>query len=115
MSTLIIRARADLVVENKSPVIKFGWVSMRFDDITVTQAAYLLIAVFLEQYDSPFKILIQIYTGLLKTLQPEARPLVREALDVLTTEFLSRPATPKVRPSRVGFLPECSEAHASSL
>lgn len=37
MSTLIIRARSDIVVENKKDVIKFGWVSMRFDDITVTQ------------------------------------------------------------------------------
>ncbi|KAK4700569.1 transformation/transcription domain-associated protein, partial [Phenoliferia sp. Uapishka_3] len=93
MSTLVIRARSELVVENKKDVIKFGWVSMRFDDITVTQAAYLLIAVFLEQYDSPFKILIQIYTGLLKSHQPEARAMVREALDVLTAAFLSRPAT----------------------
>ncbi|KAM0751100.1 hypothetical protein T439DRAFT_380110 [Meredithblackwellia eburnea MCA 4105] len=93
MSTLIIRARSEYVVENKKDVIKFGWVSMRLDDITVKQAAYLLIAVFLEQYDSPFKILIQIYSGLLKSHQPEARALVREALDVLTNAFLSRPTT----------------------
>ncbi|KAK4050349.1 transcription-associated protein 1 [Microbotryomycetes sp. JL221] len=91
-STLIIRAYPHLVAENKKDVIKFGWVNIKLEDITVKQAAYVLIANFLQRYDSPSKIVVQIYVALLKSHQPEARALVREALDILA------PSLPKKIP-----------------
>ncbi|KAK4051001.1 transcription-associated protein 1 [Microbotryomycetes sp. JL201] len=91
-STLIIRAYPQLVAENKKDVIKFGWVNIKLEDVTVKQAAYVLIANFLQRYDSPSKIVVQIYVALLKSHQPEARALVREALDILA------PSLPKKIP-----------------
>ena len=104
MSTLVIRACSGKIHENKKDVIKFGWVNIRPDDITVKQAAYLLIATFLERYESPAKIVLQIYNALLKAHQPEARQLVREALDVLG------PALPKRIPPGPSGVPAPSWA-----
>lgn len=83
MSTLVTKACGHIVQENRKDIIKFAWKNIKPGDITVTQAAYVLIANFLACYDSPPKIIIQIYVALLKAHQVEARPLVREALDVL--------------------------------
>ncbi|GAA6061309.1 hypothetical protein JCM10212_005423 [Sporobolomyces blumeae] len=95
MSTQLVRNLPDLInsSESKKDVIKFGWVSIRFDDVTASQSAYLLIASFLAQFESPMKIILQIYLALLRAHQPEARPIVREALDILA------PALPKRIPS----------------
>ncbi|GAA5937574.1 hypothetical protein JCM10213_008398 [Rhodosporidiobolus nylandii] len=92
MSTLLVRSCPALLGNIKKEVIKFGWASIRFDDITATQTSYILIATFLAEYDSPAKIVAQIYVALLRAHQPEARQLVREALDILA------PALPKRMP-----------------
>lgn len=92
MTTILIRQAPVLLESVKKEVIKFGWISIRFDDIAVTQTAYILIASFLAEYDSPAKIVAQIYLALLRAHQPEARNLVREALDILA------PALPKRMP-----------------
>ncbi|GAA5832957.1 hypothetical protein JCM3766R1_000374 [Sporobolomyces carnicolor] len=91
MSTQLVRNLPDLITasDSKKDVIKFGWVSIRFDDITASQSAYLLIASFLSQFDSPTKIILQIYLALLRAHQSEARKIVCEALDILA------PALPK--------------------
>lgn len=90
MATLMVRAYSHLVADNKKDVIKFGWVNIKLEDITVKQAAYILIASFLQRYESPSKILLQIYVALLKAHQPEARQLVREALDILVPSMPKR-------------------------
>ncbi|BGP26145.1 transcription-associated protein 1 [Rhodotorula toruloides] len=92
MTTLLIRSSPSLLDSVKKDVIKFGWMSIRFDDISVTQTAYILISTFLAEYESPAKIVGQIYVALLRAHQPEARNLVREALDILA------PALPKRMP-----------------
>lgn len=96
MTTLLIRQAPSLIESVKKEVIKFGWISIRFDDIDVTQTAYILIASFLAEYESPAKIVAQIYVALLRAHQPEARNLVREALDILA------PALPKRMPGSGG-------------
>ncbi|GAA5864979.1 hypothetical protein JCM8547_004259 [Rhodosporidiobolus lusitaniae] len=103
MSTLLVRSWPALLGEIKKDVIKFGWVSIRFEDITVTQTAYILIATFLAEYDSPPKIVAQIYVALLRAHQPEARLLVREALDILAPSLPKR--MPGGAPSAPGQIP----------
>lgn len=39
---------------------------------------------FVEAYDTPPRIILQVYVGLLRAFQPEARSLVKQALDILT-------------------------------
>jgi transformation/transcription domain-associated protein len=47
---------------------------------------------FIEAYDAPHKIILQVYVALLRAFQPESRPLLKQALDILT------PALPKRLP-----------------
>ncbi|GAA5889131.1 hypothetical protein JCM8208_007777 [Rhodotorula glutinis] len=103
MSTILIRTAPKLLDAVKKDVIKFGWMSIRFDDITVTQTAYILIATFLAAYESPAKIVGQIYVALLRAHQPEARQLVREALDILAPALPQR--MPGGAPSAPGQIP----------
>ena len=93
MSTLMMKRASHLINSDRSDIIKFGWVNIKIDDITVTQAAYVLIATFLERYDSPGRIILQIYAALLRAHQNEARSLVREALDILAPALPKRIAT----------------------
>lgn len=73
----------------KKDTIKFGWANLTAEDVTVKNAAYIFIARFLEAFDSPIKIVGQVYLGLLRAHQPEGRAMVRKALDILV------PALPK--------------------
>lgn len=93
LSTMILKSCPDLVAERRKNVIKFGWANIKVDDILVKHAAHVLIARFLDAYDSPSKIVIQIYVALLRAKDVEARGLVREALDILA------PALPRRVPS----------------
>lgn len=102
MSTLLVRSCPLLLGDIKKDVIKFGWVSIRYEDITVTQTSYILIATFLAEYDSPAKIVAQIYVALLRAHQPEARLLVREALDILAPSLPKRmPGGAPVGPGQI--------------
>lgn len=99
MSTLMMKRASHLIANDRSDIIKFGWVNIKIDDITVTQAAYVLIATFLERYDSPGRIVLQIYAALLRAHQNEARSLVREALDILAPALPKRiPTAPEATP-----------------
>lgn len=99
MSTLMMKRASHLIANDRSDIIKFGWVNIKIDDITVTQAAYVLIATFLERYESPGRIVLQIYAALLRAHQAEARSLVREALDILAPALPKRiPTAPDATP-----------------
>jgi transformation/transcription domain-associated protein len=84
MGSLLLKTCSHLLGNTRKDLIKFGWVGIRFEDITVRQAAYLLVASFLTQFESPAKMTIQIYVALLRAHQNEGKLLVREALDRLT-------------------------------
>ncbi|GAA5822515.1 hypothetical protein JCM11251_006364 [Rhodosporidiobolus azoricus] len=92
MSTLLVRSCPGLLVGVKADLIKFGWISIKYDDITVRQMAYVLVSTFLAQaeYEAPAKIVAHVYVALLKVDKPEARQLVREALDVLAPALPQR-------------------------
>lgn len=77
VTPLLVRHLPSLHKSLKREVIEFGWTSIRFDDITVTRAAYLFIARSLLEYKSPAEIVV------LRARPPEARSLVREHLETL--------------------------------
>ncbi|KAG0146838.1 hypothetical protein CROQUDRAFT_656816 [Cronartium quercuum f. sp. fusiforme G11] len=90
MSSLIIEHRHHLVSEQRKEIIKFGWRFLNVkDDQMVTNVAYILIARFIDAFESPTKIVSQILSGLLKLHGGEAKHLVHKALDILL------PALPK--------------------
>lgn len=69
---------------HKKEIIRFAWSHFKNEDITAKQSAYLLICRFIEVYETPDKIILQVYVALLKSYQPEAKQLVRDALDIMT-------------------------------
>lgn len=84
MATLIVRHRWQVMQDCKKDVIKLGWSYIKTPDTTTKTAAHCLIAQFLSVFDSKPKILMPIYSTLLRSHQVEARGLVKEALNVLT-------------------------------
>ncbi|KAF9958937.1 hypothetical protein BGZ72_010618 [Mortierella alpina] len=83
MTSLILQFASDLIADARKDIIIFGWNYLKIDDITGKQAAYVLIARFIAAYDTPSKIIIQIYVALLRAHQSEARALVKQALDII--------------------------------
>ncbi|KAJ3029169.1 UNVERIFIED_CONTAM: hypothetical protein HDU68_012852 [Siphonaria sp. JEL0065] len=82
-STLLIQCASSVTAESKKDVIKFAWNQIKVEDVTCKQAAYVLLANFIHEYETPPKIATQIYVALLKAHQSEIRVLVKQALDIL--------------------------------
>lgn len=84
LATLLVKNCAQEVMEHRKELIRFAWNHLKSEDVTTKQSAYLLVCRFVEAYETPAKIILQVYVSLLRAYQPEARHLVREALDTLT-------------------------------
>ena len=93
MSALLIRDHQQTLAEARKDVIKFGWNYIKLEDIVNKQAAYVLIAFFIKNFDTPSKIVIQIYVALLKAHQHEGRPLVTQALELIAPVLKKRVPT----------------------
>ncbi|KAI9230671.1 MAG: hypothetical protein DHS80DRAFT_12039 [Piptocephalis tieghemiana] len=72
-----------LLADKRKDMIKFGWACTKCEDVTAKQAAYVLLARFIAAYESPHKIITQIWLALLRAPATEARALVRQAMDIL--------------------------------
>ena len=83
MSALLLKYHHSLVSEARKDIIKFGWSYIRLEDTINKHAAYVLIGYFIAQFESPSKIVNQIYVALLKAHQSEGRALVIQALDLI--------------------------------
>lgn len=90
MSTLLVRYHAPLLADIRKDIIKFAWNYIKLDDVTTKNAAYVFISHFIATYETPAKIAAQIFVALLRAGQPEARVLVRQALDVLAPVLSTR-------------------------
>lgn len=90
MSALLIKDHNMVLAEARKDVIKFGWNYIKLEDIVNKQAAYVLIAFFIRHYDTPSKIVIQIYVALLKAHQHEGRALVTQALELIAPVLKKR-------------------------
>ncbi len=78
------------LVEHRKELIKFAWNHLKSEDTTTRQCAYVLVCRFIEAYETPPKIILQVYVALLRAFQPEARSLVKQALDILTPALQKR-------------------------
>ncbi|MCJ1335959.1 hypothetical protein MMC09_001233 [Bachmanniomyces sp. S44760] len=93
MSALLLKYHHSLLSEARKDVIKFAWQYMRLEDTINKYASYVLIAFFIAQFESPIKIVNQIYVALLRAHQNEGRALVTQALDLMA------PVLPKRMPN----------------
>ncbi|KAF8460620.1 hypothetical protein BDZ91DRAFT_851440 [Kalaharituber pfeilii] len=98
MSALLIKDHANILQDARKDVIKFGWNYIKLEDIVNKQAAYVLIAYFIAMFDTPAKIVTQIYVALLKAHAHEGRALVAQALELIAPVLRQRiPSTPDPR------------------
>ena len=90
LSALLIKYHHTTVQDSRKDIIKFAWNYIRLEDIINKYGAYVLISYFIAHYETPFKIVIQVYVALLRAHQNEGKALVTQALDVLAPVLPTR-------------------------
>ncbi|BDA47386.1 probable transcription-associated protein 1 [Coccomyxa sp. Obi] len=91
LATLLIRRAPQQLVQHRKELIKFGWNHLKRDDSAAKYYAFLNVCHFLDAYQAPEKIVLQVFVALLRTCQPDGRRvLVRQALDTLTPALVRR-------------------------
>ena len=90
MSALLLKYHHSLVSDARKDIIKFGWSYIRLEDTINKHAAYVLIGFFIAQFETPVRIVNQIYLALLKAHQNEGRALVIQALDLIAPVLSKR-------------------------
>ncbi|EER27620.1 Phosphatidylinositol 3- and 4-kinase family protein [Coccidioides posadasii C735 delta SOWgp] len=83
LSALLIKYHHTTVQESRKDIIKFAWSYIRLEDIINKYGAYVLISYFIAHYETPSKIVVQIYVALLRAHQNEGKALVTQALEIL--------------------------------
>ncbi|KAI8925789.1 hypothetical protein BC831DRAFT_256646 [Entophlyctis helioformis] len=83
LTTLLVHKVPEVISESRKDVIKFAWNHLKVEDVTLKQSAYVLLSRFIREYETPVKIVSQIYVALLRGHQSEGRILVKQALDTL--------------------------------
>jgi transformation/transcription domain-associated protein len=94
LSALLIKYHSTTIQDCRKDIIKFAWNYIRLEDIINKYGAYVLISYFVAHYETPFKIVVQVYVALLRAHQNEGRALVTQALDVLAPVLPQRILAP---------------------
>ncbi|KAJ1922206.1 transcription-associated protein 1 [Mycoemilia scoparia] len=101
LSFALLRKAPNVISDTRKDLIRFGWTCIRHEDPIVKHAAYVLLAQFISTFETPSKIVVQVLVHLLRAYQPEYRPMVRQALEILLPSLPSRvqsPANPTESP-----------------
>lgn len=83
LSAMLIKYHNSIIQEARKDIIKFGWTYIRLDDVINKHAAYVVLCYFIAHYETPAKIVNQVYFSLLKNNQTEGRTLVTQALELM--------------------------------
>ncbi|XAR57979.1 Non-specific serine/threonine protein kinase [Bertholletia excelsa] len=83
LATLLLKYLQGDLVQHRKELIKFGWNHLKREDSASKQWAFVNVCYFLEAYQAPEKIILQVFVALLRTCQPENKMLVKQALDIL--------------------------------
>ncbi|KAJ3326459.1 hypothetical protein HDU76_012906 [Blyttiomyces sp. JEL0837] len=101
-TTLLIQFASQILAEIRKTIVTFGWKCLKsVDDVTSKHVSQVLLARFIQVYDTPTAIIIQLYVMLLKAHQAEGRVLVRQALDILIPALPARVGTAEGTPTWV--------------
>ncbi|KAF7559003.1 hypothetical protein G7046_g5162 [Stylonectria norvegica] len=83
LSAMLVKYYHTTLQDARKDIIKFGWTFIRLDDVINKHAAYVVIGYFIAHYETPSKIVTQVYLSLLKANQNEGRALVTQALELI--------------------------------
>jgi hypothetical protein len=90
LATLLIEHLGRELVDHRKELIKFAWNHLKSEHSTSKMWAYVNVSRFISVYETPPKIILQVYVALLRAYQPESRELVQTALDVLVPSLPRR-------------------------
>lgn len=90
LTSMLLKYHHNMLSDARKDVIMFGWTYIRLEDTINKYASYALISYFIAHYDTPAKIVVQIYGKLLGAHQAEGRPLVMQALEILEPVLIKR-------------------------
>ena len=90
ISSILLEFFWQEVSSSRKDVIKFAWNQLKNDDLMTKHWAYVNISRFISVFETPAKVIHQVYVALLRSYQHEARDLVRLALDLLVPALLRR-------------------------
>ena len=90
VATLLIEHCSKELIDNRKDLIKFAWNHLKTEDVTTKHWAYVNVCRFISAYDTPPKIILQVYVALLRTYQIEHRELITMALDTLVPALPER-------------------------
>ncbi|THZ79830.1 hypothetical protein D6C85_00283 [Aureobasidium pullulans] len=90
LTSMLLKYHHNMLSDARKDVIMFGWTYIRLEDTINKYASYALISYFIAHYDTPAKIVVQIYGKLLGAHQAEGRPLVMQALEILEPVLVKR-------------------------
>jgi hypothetical protein len=74
----------------RKDMLKFCWGLLKCEDTPCKLWAYVVVCRLISEFDTPVKIVRQVYVSLLQFHQQESRELVRAALDLLVPALLRR-------------------------
>ncbi|KAK0123777.1 hypothetical protein ONS95_008778 [Cadophora gregata] len=83
LTAMLVKYHHAILQDARKDIIKFGWTYIRLEDVINKHAAYVVIGYFIAHYETPAKIVQQVYFSLLKTNQNEGRALVTQALELI--------------------------------
>jgi len=83
LTAVLVKYHHSILQDARKDIIKFGWTYIRLEDVINKHAAYVVIGYFIAHYETPAKIVQQVYFSLLKTNQNEGRTLVAQALELI--------------------------------
>ncbi|KHJ31953.1 putative fat domain-containing protein [Erysiphe necator] len=83
LTAMLVKYHHAILQDARKDIIKFAWTYIRLEDIINKHAAYVVIGYFIAHYETPAKIVQQVYFSLLKTNQNEGRALVSQALELI--------------------------------
>jgi transformation/transcription domain-associated protein len=90
LSAMLVKYYHAILQDARKDIIKFGWTYIRLEDIINKHAAYVVIGYFIAHYETPAKIVVQVYLSLLRTNQNEGRALVTQTLELLAPVLRKR-------------------------
>lgn len=91
LTTLLLQHCPERVAEFRKDVIKYAWSHLKHEDMIIKQSAYVVLVMFVDAYETPSKISIQIFVSLLRSYHSESKTLVRQALDILLPALQKHP------------------------
>lgn len=80
---LLLERTPTTIERHRKNIMKFAWSLLKCEDYACKSWAYVVVSRFISVFETPVKIILQVYAALLRSHQQEGRRLVRMALSLL--------------------------------